>query len=229
VNQDPAKDGANWFGYCYSNPLRRIDILGLESDDSINDDDDEFASHSVNNGGRSHPNRNDTNSPNNGHKNQNPEAPKGQRNPDDKGPQKDDIAKIGKMLGKLAISKAKENYEEFASSPFRTPGLNSPYNAPYNEVSAIGRSTIYNSTPFIGHFKSPEEVLFEIKAGIFQLAWQWKEFARWTVTGAVATGIGGIVAGNVTLTGVGTVPGWVAGIILGGLGGAAAYTVGGWW
>ncbi|TCL53456.1 RHS repeat-associated protein, partial [Hydrogenispora ethanolica] len=36
ISQDPIKDGANWFAYCYDNPIRYIDPLGLRVGDNDN-------------------------------------------------------------------------------------------------------------------------------------------------------------------------------------------------
>ncbi|OSI11691.1 hypothetical protein [Neisseria canis] len=58
-------------------------------------------------------------------------------------------------------------------------------------------------------------------------AWSWKEFGRYTATGAVSTGIAGGVAG--AAFGPGAIPGAAVGFVGGALGGAAAYTVAGWW
>ena len=70
-----------------------------------------------------------------------------------------------------------------------------------------------------------QDELADIEGG----AWSWKDFAQATGSGAVGGAIGGALGGAVTVPGVGSVPGYAAGGILGGLGGAAGYLLFGWW
>lgn len=50
-----------------------------------------------------------------------------------------------------------------------------------------------------------------------------------TVSAGVGGAIGGALAGSVTVPGIGAVPGWAAGGVLGAIGGAAGYGATCWW
>lgn len=57
----------------------------------------------------------------------------------------------------------------------------------------------------------------------------WKGAGQAAVSGGIVGGIGGALSGAIAVPGIGSVPGWAGGAILGSFGGAAGYGATCWW
>lgn len=58
------------------------------------------------------------------------------------------------------------------------------------------------------------------------ISFSWDDFGASTARGAVTGGVGGAISGVVAIPGVGSIPGWIAGTVVGGISGSLGYCAG---